>query len=98
MKLGHFVALCCFVIALVSAGFSYWDMQDGYYSTRLLYLPIFTGMMGVALLLFPGGRTTFREAAQPNSAHTLQEWKHDTPPLHRRVWLLTAVLSLYLSQ
>ena len=97
MKLGHFVALCCFALALLGAAFVYWDLQDGYYSSKLLMLPIMTGMMGVALLLFPGGPTTFREAAQPNSVHTFHEWKHFTPRLHRRVWLVTAGLAFYLS-
>ena len=97
MRLGHFAALICFVLTLVFGGLSYWDMQDGYFSTKLLFLPIFMAVMGVALLLFPGGRITFREAAAPDSAHTFQEWKHGTPPLHRRVWLGAAVLSIYLS-
>lgn len=97
MKLGHFGALCCLGLALLSAGFSYWDMQDGYYSPKLLFLPILTGLMSVALLLFPGGRTTLREASRPDSTHTFGEWQSDTPPLHRRAWLLTAVLAIYLS-
>ena len=97
MKLGHFAALCCLVFALLGAGFSYWDMQDGYYSTKLLFLPILTGLMSVALLLFPGGGTTFQQAARPDSAHTFEEWKAGTPPLHRRAWLLTAGLAIYLS-
>ena len=97
MKLGHFAALLCFVVALVFGGFSYWDMQDGYYSTRLLFMPIFAGLMAVALLLFPGGHTTFQEAAQPGSAHRFGEWTRSTPPLHRRVWLLTAGLAIYVS-
>lgn len=96
MKLGYFASLVCFALALVFGGFSYWDMQDGTYSPRLLFVPICTGLMAVALLLFPGGSTTLQEASQPNSAHTFEEWQRSTPPLHRRAWLLTAGLAIYL--
>ncbi|GAB3637160.1 hypothetical protein GCM10027422_27500 [Hymenobacter arcticus] len=95
MKLGHFVALCCFLLALVFAGVFYWDVQDGTFSLRLLYLPIMCGSMAVVFLLFPGGPFTFREAATGPAG--LGGWLDTIPRLHRRAWVAAAGVAIYLS-
>lgn len=97
MKLGHFGALCCAVIALLSAGVLYWDLQDGYFSTMLLALPIITGTLTVALLLLPGGPVTFQEAARDPGTERAGRWLASIPPLHRRAWLVAVGLSYYLT-
>lgn len=95
MKIGHFIALCCFVLALGFAGVFYWDVQDGTFSLRLLSLPIMMGVMTVAFLLFPGGPLTFREAATGPAG--LNSWPATIPRLHKRVWVVAGCLSIYLS-
>lgn len=89
------MALCCFGLALMFAGVFYWDVQDGTFSLRLLYMPIIFGVMAVAFLLFPGGPYTFRDAA--TSAAGLGGWADAIPRLHRRVWVVAAGLAIYLS-
>lgn len=97
MKIGHFGALCCAGVALVSAGFSYWDMQDGYFSTKLLFIPIMTGIMALTLAVFPGAPYRLRDAAQEPGGEVVNHWNQGTPRLHRRAWLVAGGLSIYIA-
>lgn len=98
MKMGHFGALCCAIIALLGAGFVYWDLQDGYFSRMLLFLPVITGLLAVALLLFPGGPVTFQALARDPGTTEAARWLTGIPPLHRRAWVVAVCLSYYVSQ
>lgn len=91
------MALCCAAVALLGAGAVYWDLQDGYFSKQLVFLPIFTGLLALALLLFPGGPGTFRALARDPGTGQAARWLAGIPPRHRRAWLLAAGLSFYLS-
>ena len=97
MKLGCFAALCCAIIALIGAVLVYWDLQDGYFNTKVLALPIITGTLAVTLLLFPGGSTTFKQAALDDDSQGVARWSSAVPRSHSRAWVLTLGLSAYLT-
>jgi hypothetical protein len=97
MKLGHFAALCCAVIALIGAALLYWDLQDGYFNTKVLALPIITGTLAVTLLLFPGGSTKFKQAALDHDSQRVTKWSGAILSSHRRAWVLALGLSAYLT-
>lgn len=75
----------------------YWDLQDGHFSRVLLFLPIFTGLLGLALLLFPGGPTSARAVLADPGTEQVGRWLAGIPRGHRRAWLLATGLSYYLS-
>lgn len=96
MKLGYAGALCCAVVALLGAGLVYWDLQDDTFMPQLLVIPIMPAMLGLALLLFPGGPTTLQQGLEHNP-NFIAQWRQQVPRLHARMWVLSLALSLYLS-
>ncbi len=97
MRFGHAIALCLLALALVGTGLVYWDLQDGNFSTSLLFLPILTGTMAVALLLFPGsGPGTAGAVIRDPGTAQAGSWIRGIPVLHRRAWVMAAWLAIYL--
>lgn len=97
MRFGYVLALCFLGLALVGAGLVYWDLQDGKFSTDLLFLPIFTGTMAVAFLLFPGGPVAAAAVIRDPGTEQAFRWLRSVPLLHRRAWLVAAGLAIYFS-
>lgn len=97
MKLGHFVAIVLACLTLVFGALAYWDLQDTTFSSRSVFAPIVTGVEAIAFLLFPGGKTTFQQAALSKETDRIGPWLDETPLLHKRIWLGGFALSIYLS-
>jgi hypothetical protein len=54
MKFGHFMAIVLFFVTAILGLFFYWDFQDGVFSGKILFAPIFTFFLMLVMLLFPG--------------------------------------------
>ena len=96
LKTGHFLAITCALLALGSGLFVYWDLRDGIFYERGIYLPIVFGTMALAFLLFPGEPKTFRDMALNTDPARVDGWAANAPALHKRVWLGSAAVSFAL--
>ncbi|MDQ2769478.1 MAG: hypothetical protein M3Y54_03140 [Bacteroidota bacterium] len=94
MKFGYCVALGLAGLAVLGAVLLYWDVQDGEYDARGVYLAVGGGVLAAVLGLVPGAPVVFRRYAPPG---TLAQWLHETPAGPRRVWAGGFVLALALA-
>ncbi len=92
------MSLLMLILALVFGAYAWWDWQDGSTNTLVTFVPVWMGVMGLALLIFPGAPLSFREAALDSAnPNRVGDWLGEAPAAHKRAWLAAMLLAIYLS-
>ncbi len=97
MKFGQRAGLLVLALALLVGLGAWWSWQHGFGNSLVIFLAVWLGMLGLALLLFPGASPEDFPPTPAGTAPQTVNWLSASPVAHKCAWVVAGLLALYLS-